>query len=191
MVPGVASAALSVDFTPDLKVTKGAIPTGEQFFDLVFNETGAPTHEQLFAYDLYFRRDKAGLNIVRVDKPDNWVFTAPASAFSEDRGVPGTTPPEGDVVNAFGDIFGANVDVTSGTKAARVIYTIDPNIDLGVYHIMLDPSSGTTQFVSGETAEAFPVNITDMGTVTVVPEPASLSLLGVAGLLALRRRRSA
>ena len=39
---------------------------------------------------------------------------------------------------------------------------------------------------------AIPVSLTDAGLVhVVVPEPASLSLLGFAGLLALRRRRAA
>jgi hypothetical protein len=57
---------------------------------------------------------------------------------------------------------------------------------------MLDPTEGTTLFVSGDTGEPIPVDVTtDIGTITITPEPASLSLLGIAGLLALRRRRAA
>jgi MYXO-CTERM domain-containing protein len=70
-----------------------------------------------------------------------------------------------------------------------VFYTIDPGAAPGTYHINLDPSG--TLFVSGDTGEAIPVDISDPGTVVVTPEPGSLALLGVAGLLALRRRRSA
>jgi hypothetical protein len=45
MAPGVASAALSITMGPDIDVCA----EGEQFFDLVFNETGTPVNEGLFA----------------------------------------------------------------------------------------------------------------------------------------------
>jgi hypothetical protein len=38
-------------------------------------------------------------------------------------------------------------------------------------------------------AEAIPVDISDPGVIIAVPEPTAGSLLGAAGLLALRRRR--
>src|SRR3954467_12155051 len=151
VAPGVASAALSIAIVPDITVPfGGGIPIGEQFVDLVFNETGTPTNEGLFAYDLYITRDKPGINLIRAEKPDNWVFTAPGAGFSQ-AGPEFTHLPDLIVVNALGDLLGANQDIVSGTKAVRVFYTMDPNAPAGAYHIMLDQSPGTTLFVSGDT----------------------------------------
>jgi hypothetical protein len=189
MAPGVASAALSIEIGPDILAPRGAIPTGEQFVDLVINETGTPTNEGLFAYDLYITRDKPGINLIRAEKPDNWVFTSPGASFQE-AGPEFSNKPGLIVVNAIGDLLGANQDIQDGTKVARVFYTIDPDAPPGLFHISLDP--GGTLFVSGDTGEAIPVNISDTGTVIteMIPEPTALPLLAVAGVLAVRRRRA-
>jgi len=185
MAPGVASAALSLTIGPDINVCA----EGEQFIDLVFNETGTPVNEGLFAYDLYITRDKPGINLLRAEKPDNWVFTSPGATFQE-AGPEFSHKPGLIIVNAIGDLLGGNQDIVNGTKAARVYYTIDPNAAPGVFHINLDPAG--TLFVSGDTGEAIPVDISDPGsTVMFCPEPAGLSFAGVACLLALRRRRRA
>ena len=55
IAPGIAAAALSIGISPDITVARGAIPTGEQFFDLVFSETAPTVNEGLFAYDLYIK----------------------------------------------------------------------------------------------------------------------------------------
>jgi len=185
MAPGVASAALSIVPVP-ARITPGGIP-GEMYFDLVFRETGTPANEGLFAYDLYLQRDKPGINLVRAEKPDNWVFTSPGASFQE-AGPEFSNKPGLIVVNAIGDLLGANQDIVDGTKAARVFYTMDPDAAAGTYHISLDP--GGTLFVSGDTGEAIPVDISASFSVPI-PEPAALSLLGIAGLLTLRRRRAA
>jgi len=192
LAPGVASAALSVEIGPDIVLVPGQVPTGELFFDLVFHETGPATNEGLFAYDLYITSDGPGINLVRAEKPDNWVFTAPGASFQE-AGPEFSNKPGLIVVNAIGDLLGANQDIQNGTKAARVFYTIDPAAFAGpypvAYHVRLDPAG--TLFVSGDTGEAIPVDISDPGTVATVPEPTALSFAGVACILALRRRRRA
>ena len=185
MAPGVASAALSIVPVP-ARITPGGIP-GEMYFDLVFSETGTPANEGLFAYDLYLQRDKPGINLVRAEKPDNWVFTSPGASFQE-AGPEFSNKPGLIVVNAIGDLLGANQDIVDGTKAARVFYTIDENLPRGAYKLTLDPAG--TLFVSGDTGEAIPVDISNPGTVIVEPEPTALPLLAVAGVLAVRRRRS-
>jgi hypothetical protein len=189
MAPGLASAALSIEIGPDVLITRGAIPTGEQFFDLVFHETGTPTNEGLFAYDLYITRDKPGINLIRAEKPDNWVFTSPGASFQE-AGPEFSNKPGLIVVNAIGDLLGANQDIQEGTKVARVFYTIDQDAFPGFYHVSLDPAG--TLFVSGDTGEAIPVDISDSGTVMspIDPEPTALPLLAIAGVLAVRRRRA-
>jgi len=185
LLPGVASAALSVDIGPDIFSDNN--PTTEHFFDLVFHETGAPTNEGLFAYDLYLKADRPGIKLLRAEKPDNWVFTSPGASFQE-AGPEFSNKPGLIVVNAIGDLLGANQDIVDGTKAARVFYTIDENLPRGAYKLTLDPAG--TLFVSGDTGEAIPVDISNPGTVIVEPEPTALPLLAVAGVLAVRRRRS-
>jgi len=185
LLPGVASAALSIDIGPDIYSDNN--PTTEHFFDLVFHETGAPTNEGLFAYDLYLKADRPGIKLLRAEKPDNWVFTSPGASFQE-AGPEFSNKPGLIVVNAIGDLLGANQDIVDGTKAARVFYTIDENLPRGAYKLTLDPAG--TLFVSGDTGEAIPVDISNPGTVIVEPEPTALPLLAVAGVLAVRRRRS-
>jgi hypothetical protein len=116
------------------------------------------------------------------------VFTSPGASFQE-AGPEFSNKPGLIVVNAIGDLLGANQDIQNGTKVARVFYTIDPNAAGGIYHISLDP--GGTLFVSGDTGEAIPVDISDPGTVFIGPEPAGLSFAGVTCALALLRRSRA
>jgi hypothetical protein len=184
MAPGVASAALSITIGPDIEAPGGSV---EHFVDLVFSETGPATNEGLFAYDLYITRDKPGINLIRAEKPDNWVFTSPGASFQE-AGPEFSNKPGLIVVNAIGDLLGANQDIQNGTKVARVFYTIDQDAAPGIYHLSLDPAG--TLFVSGDTGEAIPVDLSDPGTVVVWPEPTAMPLLAVGGVLAVRRRRA-
>jgi hypothetical protein len=186
MAPGVASAALSITVGPDIGLPDQN-PKGEFCFDLVFNETGTPTDEGLFAYDLYLSRSQPGINLIRAEKPENWVFTSPGAVFQE-AGPEFSDKPGLIVVNAIGDLLGANQDIVDGTKAARVFYTMDPGFAPGIYRIILDPAG--TLFVSGVTGEVIPVDISDAGTVTYTPEPSGLSFAGMACVLVLRRRRA-
>jgi hypothetical protein len=189
VAPATASAALGIDFVPGPPLIPGEIPTGEQYVDLVFRETGTPTNEGLFAYDLYITRDRPGaINLVRAERPDNWVFSSPGASFQE-AGPEFSHKPSQIVINAIGDLLGANQDIADGTKAARIFYTLDPDAPYGDFRISLDPSG--TLFVSGDTGEAIPVDISDSYSFIVIPEPVGLSLLGAAGLLMIRRRRAA
>jgi len=184
--PGVASGALSISIVPDITVPGGAIPNGEQFFDLVFNETGTPTNEGLFAYDLYIVRSDPSITLLRAEKPDNWVFTSPGASFQQ--AGPEFSNADRIVVNAIGDLLGPNQDIADGTKVARVFYTIHPD-RCANFSIRLDPAG--TLFVSGDTGEAIPVDISDRGIIFGCPEPTAPALFGIAGALALRRRRAA
>lgn len=64
-------------------------------------------------------------------------------------------------------------------------------LGIGEYTIMVDPSRDSgSSFVEDFNFPAGSQDLTGMATVTVVPEPATLVLLGIGGLAALRRRRA-
>ena len=199
VLPSIASAALSLQIgpqaspsTPDLTVVKGAAPSGQQFMDLIFSDDSTE-NEGLFAYDLV-------LNVVRPAGTTGGISLAGAEkpptdfVLSDDASKSTFTVANSTADNLLVNISSNNdlFDITSGKKAARILYTIDPGIDLGDYKIVFDTAN--TVFGSGDPNRPDPaltVSLVDAGFVQVVPEPASLSLLGFAGLLVLRRRRAA
>src|SRR5690242_17760223 len=63
--------------------------SGEHYFDLVFEETGTPEDERLFAYDLQVVRTRPGVRLLRAEKPDNWVFTDPGATFIQAEATEG------------------------------------------------------------------------------------------------------
>jgi hypothetical protein len=69
-----------------------------------------------------------------------------------------------------------------------VFYTIHPD-RCANFSIGLDPAG--TLFVSGDTGEAIPVDISDRGIIFGCPEPTAPAVFGLAGAFALRRRRAA
>ena len=200
VLPSIASAALSLQVgpqaspaTPDVTYTKGSTPSGQQFFDLIFNDDSTE-NEGLFAYDLVMNVVRpagktGGISLAGAERPpsDFVLSDDPAkSTFTVANNTPDNVLVN---ISSNNDLF----DITTGKKAARVFYTVDPaTIDLGDYSIVFDTQN--TVFGSGDpnrTDPAIPVSLVDAGVIHVVPEPASLSLLGFAGLLALRRRRAA
>jgi hypothetical protein len=170
IAPAAAWGGLSLQIGPkrgdgrkdaDLTVVQGWAPRGQQFFDLMFDEDGPPDNEALFAYDVLIKAPP-GINLVRAEKPDKWVFTAAGATF---------TQVEADarhiLVNGIGDLRGKGEDITKGARAARVFFTVDPAVAAGRYDITLD--AGTTTFGSNDPNRnlVIPVTITDPGVVIV------------------------
>jgi hypothetical protein len=187
IAPAVASAGLDLRIGPnrgpaevDAVVAPGS---GEHFFDLTFTDSPPSQNESLYAYDVAFITDRPGLTLVRAERPDHWVLTAPDATFTQFEARP-------DFVVAGGtDGFSIGSDITTGTKAARLAFRVDPGTAPGLYRINLDPSF--TAWSSGDPfgPNLFPyVDITDPGLVLVTPDPSGLGLLSVGTLLALRRR---
>ena len=204
MVPSVASAALALQVgpnsgsTPDKVFTPGSIPTDRQFIDLLFKETGTQENENLTTYDVGLKLVRpagitGGVNLVDftplTEDPDT-MLTSPNYVFSRTSTTVIETDKDHILLN-FENIARAPndvVNVTDGMSAGRIFYTVDQNTPAGRYLLQVLPDN--TVFANSD-ALAIPVEISENGIISVVPEPGTLSLLGVAGLLALRRRRAA
>jgi hypothetical protein len=162
--------------------------SGEHYFDLVFEETGAPQDERLFAYDLQIEPTRPGVRLLRAEKPEGWVFTDPAASFVQAQATASKI-----VVNAINEPTGAHLsDITTGSRAARVWYTVEAGSDYGGYGIALNEQF--TVFSSGDPnrPRVIPVLLSDYGVVIYVPEPGGMAALGgaaVPGLLLRRRAR--
>jgi hypothetical protein len=190
--PADVSAALSLQFgngNGPLGRVIGPLPPpgGPYFVDLVFVETGAPDDEGLFAYDLGVNATPGGpVRLIGAEKPDNWVFTNPNAALIVAQATPSRL-----IINATDAAPGDLPDITTGMKAARVLYTIDCDRATTFFSTVgLDPQ--ITVFGSGDPNHdlEIPVSTAD-GTAFICPEPTGVTLLGVAALLGLRRRRLA
>ena len=197
LAPSIASAALTLDIgpkhgaTPSMDTSDAVALPGNQSFDLVFTEVAPTENEGLFAYDLLLTVPTAARDKIAITGAD---AGGPGFVLGDDPNKYTFTVAEQDANHVLVNVSSNNdlFDITSGKKAARVFYTVDPNIDLGDYSIVFDTAN--TVFGSGDPNRpdpAIPVGLVDAGFVQVVPEPASLSLLGFAGLLVLRRRRAA
>ena len=152
------------------------------------------THEHLNAYTMTMSAAEfAGANDPSFVVPGNftfeinsdlthqYVFTATDPPFDPTSGsnrglvflsaAPGQADTDMDVVkNGFGKIM-----VTVPANAPFKTYTLRVDNDF----LSLGGSAGTIEATGGT------------GTLTIIPEPASLGLVAIGGLLALRRRRTA
>jgi hypothetical protein len=118
---------------------------------------------------------------INTDATHQYVFTAADPPFDPTSGsdrklvflsaAPGTASTNLDAVrNGFGKVM---VSIPQGAQPG--IYTMRIDNDF----LSLGGATGTIDAIGGT------------GTFTVVPEPASLGLVAIGGLLALRRRRTA
>ena len=120
-------------------------------------------------------------------------FSGPGSAFT-DPGQVGGTPASGDVMDIItgqlqfpsGGFFADTSDpilIWSGTWSTTdfTTRTVDLTTDTGRYSLYLD-DTGLSSDVTSTVIEA-------AGQIEVIPAPASLALVGLGGLVALRRRR--
>jgi len=184
-VPRSAGGALSLASSSELSCTPG-----EHFFDLVFTETAPAVDEGLFAYDLALSfvplgpgGTGGGFAFTGAERPPgDFVLDVPGGGLFRVA----TLTPTSLVINVASNEDLA--DINTGDKAARVFYTIGA-VPPAAYTLAFDAAN--TDFISGDPDQEFdiPVDLRDFGVV-VCPEPgALLSLLGLGGMLTLRRRR--
>ena len=184
ITPAITEASLTLQIGPErgADAVDAVVATGsaEHFFDLVFNESGPPVNEQLIAYDLGVDAARPGLSLVRAEKPDNWVLPDADAVFGQQE-----VRPDHVLVNASFALSysGPLADITSGAKAARVYYSVDPGTAPGLYRITLNPNQTVFGFGDPNCDSCYAVAIDDPGVVLVTPEPAGLALLSVAGAI--------
>jgi hypothetical protein len=170
-------------------------PAGPQFFDLTFTETGPPGVESLYAYDIEVRvvrpsgveggvRLLTGRDAVDVT-PQDFVFPSAVRA--------GWRILETDADHLLATIRRATsspVDITTGKKAGRVFYTVDPDAAPGTYSIVFNPLK--TVFGSNDPRGPLEIVVdqTDRGVIVLVPEPRTLTLIALCAAVALWRGRS-
>lgn len=187
--PTMASAALRV-VLEDRTGAESLLP-GQNAYD-VFVEPTDNEDEQLFAYGLGVILQK-----VSGDTPGEVRFTPPFSQvppenfiFTTSNFTPGSSGPNRVELDA--ENTGQLLDVTARRAIGRLFLAVDETALGQVYRLSLD--QGRTGFGSGDPTRADPIlesDLSDTGTLVVVPEPATASLLVLGGLLALRRRRTA
>ena len=203
LAPSIASAALQLDIgpkhgaTPSMATSDSPGLPGRQALDLIFTETDpVEANEGLFAYDLLITVPSAARDLVALNGLD---ATSPGFVLGADPTKYTFTIAESDANHILANIASTNdlFPINTGQTAGRVFYTLTP---AGLVATATNPQAllaldpGSTVFGSGDpnrTEVEILVDKSDMGVVGVVPEPTSLSLLGLAGLLALRRRRTA
>jgi hypothetical protein len=167
---------------------------GLNFFDLIFHETGPVQREGLFAYDIaldFVRPAGANSGVSFVNGPGTTPVEIPANpAIAMTPNPASLTILESTPTRLVFNITSGNdlTDIDEGESAARVFFTLAPDMTPGLYRMRFDPAN--TIFGSGdpELPLLIEVALTDEG-IFGIPEPSGLTMVGAAGVLALRRRR--
>ena len=186
--------------------TKAVRPGESGAIEVFFTELPPAVNERLALYALgvnlqgapgvTFGQSDAEGNVSFVEVPTEhpWVFS----------GIPGSPRPTledlgtstASQVRAFGELptrIQVGVDITNEKGGVlRIPFSVAPGAALGLRQIVIEQTEvGATDFVD-DAGELIPFIANPLPTqgILVVPEPAALSLLGIGGVLFLRRRRA-
>lgn len=206
MVPSFASAAVKVNIGDRTAlggnpVIPGVLTGSTLTVPVVFTGTDAE-NELLGGYDLLFILERVGgasgasfKDPFATRPTSNFVFGNVTGVV--DFGIANANPapsPTSFLLNVLDNSSVNTVDVPQtgpGLNAADLVLNID-GLAGGTYRIRLDPVISSLSTSDPNRADpVITTDFTDVGTIEIVPEPTSLSLLAIGGLLALRRRRTA
>ena len=195
---GLASSSASAAFNYDMSLLSGGAdqvtvgPGDTLTVDLILGTTDALTEHDGNDLLVSISHDGFDLSSFNWMSPfvtggaSDYTRVAPSPAPSG-NGLLGTLPQP--VTNAFGIKFGANTDQYGDLFGTGTLLSFDLAVPASYAGevVTLDVSGSFTEFVN--TYEDWVG--TSTGPLTLVPEPATLMLLGLGGLAVLRRRRPA
>ena len=179
LAPSIASAALTLTI-PRVDVRPGDSGALEVFF----TETGGTPDENLVAYSVGLNMGgQPGVSFIPPPvAPTGRPFVFPAGTPVDDTGSNASR------VRSLSALPSGDADITNGAGVLRIPFTVAQGAALGERPVTFELQGGLTEFSDdiGGIIEFTPVN----GAINVIPEPAALGLLGIGGVLFLRRRRA-
>lgn len=173
-IPASAAVVVTVEDVEATEVTSGV---GNGFFDVVINLTEGSTFDDLTAFQVSVELETTtDVELTGLATPDDYVFPGGAPTGT----VTASAVTGGDFLNV------GSVVVDDGDGLLRVNFSYTP-VAAGVYEVSVVAAAlfddlGVDPSVT--TAPGF-INITP------IPEPMSLSAIGLLGCFGLRRRRTA
>ena len=201
VLPSLASAKIQ------LRGEAKSITAPGTYTMAIFAEPTDNENEQLAVYDLGFLLGSVGgapVDNVRFVPPyasrpaEGFVYGAGAATYNVPTTVSPPPGPRNFLLNVEAGTGTPLVDIVGPVKLAEVVFEVTAaalTTPGAQYRVTFDPnlvsiSSGDPSRL--DTNIEYTVSTApDAGLITIVPEPASLSLLALGGLLALRRRRVA
>ena len=202
VMPSLASAKLQLRGE-----SKENLVPGQQYTMAIFAEPTDNENEQLAVYDLGFLLTSlqgpaptaGGVRFIQpyaVRPAEGFVYGAGAATYNVPTTVSPPPGPANFLLNVEAGTGTPLVDIVGPVKLAEVVFDVPLTATPGSrYRVAFDPnlvsiSSGDPSRL--DTNIEYTISTApDAGLITVVPEPASLSLVALGGLLALRRRRVA
>ena len=161
-------------------------PGQSGFLDVCFEVTDETHSLAGYQVELILSGPDSGVHFTGFAEPPNAIFPGQKPAKTASRPeLPGSIAAGNDF------IFSGENLIEDGAGIMRVLF--DTDIDsLGIHDVTVDTSIARTNFSDGS-GELIPIDQFVAGTITVVPEPSSLSLLWgavVASLIIYSLRRS-
>lgn len=204
LAPGVASAALTLNL-PSVNITEVPTTTQTLQVEAFFTETPPVVDERLAGFAVRVEVIGGTANGVHIQTakpsrlqltPTDHPYVLNGGTTNADTGEPAPARPE---IPANDDAYTVNSITLAGLTDSGKEQNIDDNEGVVRFAVIIEagtvgafPMNFDTLVTSFADADGAPIPVAlANGLITITPEPASLGLLALGGLLGLRRRRNA